>query len=368
MSVQPAGPADEHASSGTAAAENPTASSTNAARLTRRGALALAPAVALAAGCTSKKNNNNKTTGTTKQMDQVTYLTGFLNYGREGYVHVANAKGFFREAGIEVTVKTGNGQPETLKSLIAGQAQFLTTETTLALSQMSAGVTDFRIIGAIHQRTVVAVMALTKSGISKPQDLQGKHLAYGGLTPFLLFPAYARLAGIDPKAVNWRQVPPQNLPQLLASKQVDAIGQFVTGAPLIKAAAKVDITVLPYSDYMSDMPGNLLATSSDMIKNKPDLVHRFTNAILKGLAYTIANPQESGDIIHNAVASTLAPVATAEIQAMAPYVSTNGSVVGALTPNRISQTIALMTSLGVVKEGALTPDQVCDFNFIPKES
>ncbi|MEN3304233.1 MAG: hypothetical protein V7603_435 [Micromonosporaceae bacterium] len=365
MSAQPAdpAPADKHSTQRGAPGDNATDSKPFAGRLTRRGALALAPAVALAAGCTSTK----KTAAATTSLDSVTYMTAFGTFGREGYVYVANAKGFFREAGIQVKVLPGTGQPANLQALVSDQLQFISQESAQAMNLIATGMKDARMIGSVHQRTVIALMALASSGIARPADLQNKTIAYGGQAPHLLYPAYAKLAGFPPQSTKWTFTTPQQLPVLLASARVDAIGQFVTGAPLIKAATKgKDLTVLPYSDYLGDLYGNVVLTNAKTISTKPDLVRRFMGALMKGLSYSITNPEESGRLINQAVSTTPAAVATAELQVMKPYVTTNGSVIGALDLGRISQAIALMTSIGVIPQGVLTPDNLVDFTFVPK--
>lgn len=53
----------------------------------------------------------------------------------------------------------------------------------------------------------------------------------------LMFPLYAKAAGIDASSVRFVPSAPPSLPQLLVSGQVDGIGQFVVGKPLIEAVA-----------------------------------------------------------------------------------------------------------------------------------
>jgi NitT/TauT family transport system substrate-binding protein len=333
-------------------------------RLTRRAALTLAPAMALAAACTSK---SNAPAASTKGVDRVTYQTGFGTFGREAYVYVAKAKGYFTDAGIDVQIIPGTGQPADMQGVAANKTQFLTGETTAALTAISKGLKDFKLIGAVHQRTVIALMALGGNGMTRPQDLQGKTVGYGGASPHDMFPAYARLAGFDPASVKWVPLPPPTLPAALAAKRVDAIGQFVTGTPLVRAAAKgADIVVFPYGDVLSDLYGNVLTTNTQMIQTKPDLVRRFTDALFKGLAYTINNPEESGKIMNQSVSTTPAAIATAEIQTMKPYVTSNGSIVGTIDQSRMSRAIALLASVGVVAQGSLTPESVVDFDYVPK--
>ncbi|MFD0475778.1 ABC transporter substrate-binding protein [Nonomuraea thailandensis] len=60
-------------------------------------------------------------------------MTGFGAFGREAYVYVAQEKGFFREAGIEVTVQPGQGSGENLAAVLGGRAQFAAVDFTATL-------------------------------------------------------------------------------------------------------------------------------------------------------------------------------------------------------------------------------------------
>jgi NitT/TauT family transport system substrate-binding protein len=253
-------------------------------------------------------------------MDKVTYVTGFGTFGRDSYAWLAAQKGYFREAGLQVTIQPGTGTENNLKALASGKAQFAALDFSAAIVHIGAtSDTGFRAVAAIQQRTVVAIMTLTGTGISRPADLPGHTIAEpGGAASKTLFPAYARLAGIDPDKVRWIDATPQQLPTLLAAGRVDAIGQFVVGAPAIERAASGRRAVmLPYSDYLTDLYGNVLVTPTTLTTRSPDLVRRFSTALMKGLAYTIAHPDEAGQILHQAQPTTDAATAAAEVRLMA---------------------------------------------------
>src|SRR5215470_12131111 len=182
--------------------------------VSRRSVLALGPAMAVAvAACSS---NSDKPTAQTNPTDKVKYRTGFGVFGREGDVVVAKEKGFFREAGLDVTILVGTAAPTDTQQLIAGQYDFLANETAQYIIQKTQGISKgAHAISAIHQRTVIALMSLKEeSSIAKPQDLAGKVVGYGALTPKALFPTYANLAKFQTGDMNkdWKMFPPPALP------------------------------------------------------------------------------------------------------------------------------------------------------------
>src|SRR5204863_8828336 len=107
-------------------------------RLSRVFAAAVAgTALLVAAGCTSKTDTANK--NNPAPIEKVTYATGFGQFGREAYVYVGIDKGYFRDAGIEVTVKPGAGTGDTLKQLTAGNIDIAPVDFTGAMIQIGGG-------------------------------------------------------------------------------------------------------------------------------------------------------------------------------------------------------------------------------------
>jgi NitT/TauT family transport system substrate-binding protein len=295
-------------------------------------------------------------------VDQVTYVTGLGLTGREGAPFVADAKGFFAEEHIKVTVRSGQAGDYNLQALRAGQAQFVVVDYAGAVVRAGTGKFDgLRCIAVLQQKTIIALMTLESSGIRSPRDLPGRTVgAAAGSVPKTLFPAYARLAGLDPaqiRRVKWVDVAGNQLPSLLAARKVDAIGQFVPAAPTVSAAARgAAVTVLPYGDYMSDLYGNVVVTRTG---TDPALQRRFTRALLRGLRYAVDHPEEAGQIIHAAAPTTPAEGAAAELRLLKPYVGSPQA-----SPELVARSSALLQGIGMIP-GPVAPETVFDFTVAP---
>jgi NitT/TauT family transport system substrate-binding protein len=335
-------------------------------RLRRLTAVAAALLLTLpVAACSSSDGD----TPATKTLTQVTYLTGAGVLGREAYVDVAIDKGYFRDAGLDVKVESGNGTEQNLKLLQAGKADYAVVDITAALIAYGKKTfTGFQILSAIQQRNLSCIVALSGSGISGPTDLAGKRIAYipGGVV-YLLFNTYASLAHLDPaaiKSIKWVSMNPQQMPQNLAAGSVDAVTQFVVGKPGIEAAAGKGRTavILPFSTYMQDLYGNGLAASKTTLADKPDQVRAFNAAMLRGLDYAMDHPEEAGQIYAKYQPhSQPATVAAAENTLMAPYVKTAGKV-GVLDQSRVARNVAILQGAGLIPAG-LTPTDVIASDF-----
>jgi NitT/TauT family transport system substrate-binding protein len=295
-------------------------------------------------------------------VDEVTFLTGLGSTGREGYGYVADAKGYFADEHIRVTVKPGAAGESNLQVLAAGRAQFVAIDYAGAVVRAGTGKFDgVRAIAVLQQRTTIALMSLESSGIRGPRDLVGRTVAQPpGAVTKTLFPAYARLANLTDaqiRTVRWVDAQGGQLPQLLAARKVDAIGQFVPAAPTVRAAARgAAVNVLAYGDYMTDLYGNVVVTRTG---TDPDLQRRFARALFRGLRYAVDHPDEAGQIIHAAAPATPADGAAAELRLLGPYVGAPQA-----SPDRVARSIALLQGVGMIP-AAFPPERVFDFAVAP---
>lgn len=338
-------------------------------RLTRTVAT-LALTCAFVAACGGPDNQQQTSTSSSKPLDKVTYLTSFGNFGRDSYAWVAKDKGFFREAGLDVDIKPGSGTGDNLAKVEAGAAMFTPVDLTgMLLARGKGGAENIVVVAGIQQNTMAALISLEGNGITKPKDLEGKTLADSpGSVVRNLFPTYAKLAGVDAEKVTWVNGAPANLIGLLAGGAVAGIGQFVVGEPTVESVAKGrQAVVLPYSDMMSDLYGNVLVTTTKIAQERPDLAKRFIAALIKGLVHSIDNADEAGRILQKNVSSSAAAPAAAECTLMSAFVRPEGAanVVGTVDTGRVARSIELLQDAGAIPAG-LTPDQLISAELTPK--
>lgn len=321
--------------------------------------LALVLGVALS-GCGSSQNEDNGEASGGEDLMSVKYLTSFGTFGRDAYVYVALDKGFFKDVGLDVDVLPGSGTADVMKLISAGTADFGAGDASTALITEANQDLGLSAIAAVYQRSLAALLALERSGIETPEDLAGKTLAdTPGSTNRILLPYYAERAGFNSESVEFVPASPPDLPKLLASGQADVIGQFVVGEPLIEKAARgEEAVVLPYSDYLPDLYGNVVMAREDMIEKDPDLVKRFTNALTRGLEYSINHPEETAEILTQYQEEQDPEIAAEEVSIMADYVVPPDfeAPIGSIDRERVSASIELLEQAGAI-EGDITAEE-----------
>ncbi len=328
-------------------------------------AVSLVGVLLAASGCSSKSDAGAGSNGH-KGLDKVTYMTSFGNFGRDAYVWEAMAKGYFKDAGIDITIKPGTGTGN-VQLLAAGKVQFTAVDFSGGIIQIAKAKSPLNIqaIAVAQQHSMAALMVLPGSGIENPADLAGKKIASTpGSVDQLLFPAYAHQAGFNGTADQFESAKATQLAGLLAAHKVDAIDQFVVGVPSVQLVTKQAPIVFPYSKYLTDLYGNAIWTSKDLIKNNPDLVRRFLGALLKGLQAALDDPDGAGKALAANVQGSNAGAAAAELRLMTGYVRADPDPIGTVTQVRVARMVATLESTGAIPQGT-DPDGLVAWNFVP---
>jgi NitT/TauT family transport system substrate-binding protein len=325
-------------------------------------ALAITVAITVCSGAAQTAGPNSGP----QNLEAVTYLTAFNTFGRESYAYVALKKGYFKEAGFNVTIQPGTGSVDVMKLLASGSADYGIVDFSAAAITIANQSLPVTAVAAITQATLSAIVTLDRSGIKSPSDLAGKSIGdQPGSTVGVSFRAYAKAAGIDPDSVKFVPALPPALPQLLASGQVDAIGQFVVGEPLIAAVANGrNVIVLPFGDLLPELYGTALMTSTKLASKNPEQVRRFSKALLRGLVYAAGHPEEAAEILASYQPTQNKAIARKEVELLAPYVGA-GDKVGTLDRERVVQSIKILAA--AIKK-PITPEEIVSFDLVPGSS
>jgi NitT/TauT family transport system substrate-binding protein len=333
-----------------------------------------AAAATLAATAACSSNDKKSDSSGSKTLEKVTYLTGFGKVAREEVIQVAIAKGYFKDAGIEVDVQPGQPSDANLQALAAGKAQFASVDYVSAVRGSkkyteSDGSPNFQVVCAMQKSTLLSLVTLKSKKISKPSDLIGKTLgAAANAASQTLFSTYARLAQVDDKQIHWKNFETAQLNGLLINGQLDAIGSYSIDQPgvaaALKAAGKEDETLaLPYSEYVTDLFGTVIISPTSVTKKKQDLGKRFTHALMKGANYAVQHPEEGAQIMGKNVGPDLNVAgATATMKLMAPYVDA-----GDLDPAKVMRSIALLENAQMAPAG-LAPEKLVAFDLGPSKT
>jgi NitT/TauT family transport system substrate-binding protein len=214
----------------------------------------------------------------------------------------AAAKGYYKAAGLDVAIDAGNGSGGTVQRVASGTYDMGFADLA-ALMEFHANNPDAPnkpvAVMMVYNNTPAAVLALKKSGITKPADLNGKKL---GAPVFDAgrrgFPIFAKANGIG--NFTWTSMDPPLRETMLVRGEIDAITGFSFTSLLNLEARGVkaeDVVVLPYPSYGVKLYGNVVIASPKLLKENPEAVRAFLKAFTKGAKEVMANPDPAIDYV-----------------------------------------------------------------------
>ena len=205
------------------------------------------------------------------------------------------AKGYFAANKLDVTVDAGNGSGGAVTRVASGTYDMGFADLA-ALMEFHANNPDAPnkpvAVMMVYNNTPASVMALKKSGITKPSDLNGKKMGApvfdAGRRAFPIFAKANKITGF-----TWTAMDPPLRETMLARGDVDAITGFTFTSLLNLEARGVkaeDVVVLPYADYGVKHYGNAVIVSPKLIRENPAAIKAFLLAFTKGMKDVIGNP------------------------------------------------------------------------------
>jgi NitT/TauT family transport system substrate-binding protein len=206
-------------------------------------------------------------------------------------LYVAIQKGYFRDAGMDIEFDY-KLETDGVKLVGSGELPFAIVSGEQVLLARAQGL-PVTYVTAWYQQYPVSVVAKSELGILIPQDLKGKKIGLPGLyganyvgLRALLFEAKMKESDVTLDSIGFNQV------DLFAAGKQDIVVGYAANEPIQLRARGIPVTEIRVADYVQLASNGILA-SEKVIQENPQLVRSFVGAFLKGLADTIANPDEA---------------------------------------------------------------------------
>jgi NitT/TauT family transport system substrate-binding protein len=208
--------------------------------------------------------------------------------------YVAIEKGYFREAGIDLELDY-KFETDGVALVGAGNLPFAVVSGEQVLLARAQGL-PVTYVAAWYQEYPVSVVAKSELEVLIPQDLKGKKVGLPGLyganyvgLRALLFEAKMSESDVTLDSIGFNQV------ELLATGEQDVVVGYTANEPIQLRARGIPVTEIRVADYVQLASNGILANETIIAEN-PELVRVFVGAFLKGLADTIANPEEAFEL------------------------------------------------------------------------
>lgn len=223
---------------------------------------------------------------------------------------VAIDKGYYKAAGLDVTIDPGSGSVEGINRVASGNYPFGFADiNSLIKYRDNPKNAAIQAVMMVHDIPAFSIVALKRSGIAKPKDIEGKILgAPAADGAYAQWPIFVNANKIDASKVKIENVGFAVREPMLAQGNVDAITGFWFSSFINLKANGVkaeDIVVLMMRDFGVDLYGNVIIANPDFAKANPKAVSGFVRATIRGIQDTIRNPEAAIDGLmkRNAIAN-----------------------------------------------------------------
>jgi putative hydroxymethylpyrimidine transport system substrate-binding protein len=259
-------------------------------------AAALTLLVVLALSACGAKEDVTTTRGA---VDRVDLVLDYLPNADHAPIYAAQQIGAFRDAGLDVRIRTPSDPAAPLKLVAAGQADLaISYEPEVLLARDK----NLRVasIGALVQKPLTSIMSL-KGKVKTPKDLGGKKVGTAGIpyqTAYLQ--TIARASGVDPESIHEVNVGFNLVPSML-SKKVDAtLGAFwnIEGVQLQRQHK--DPTIIRMDEAGVPTYQELVFVANmDRLRQKGvgAVMRRFLQAVARGAKAVKADPALGADAL-----------------------------------------------------------------------
>jgi NitT/TauT family transport system substrate-binding protein len=283
-----------------------------------------------------------------------------------GGLYQAEARGYFRDEGLDVTLRPGGPNAFVMPSVATGKADLGQADSTNTLLQQAEGLPVVQ-VAAVFQDDPSGILVNASSPVQTFQDLQGKTI--------IARPEWAFLKYLRKKYDLSFNIVPQNfsVAAFLGNKEALQQGYYIAepyhithaGGKMPRFLATWDAGFRAYA---------VLVTSRQFARQHPDELRAFIRAYIRGWRdYVEGDPTPAHQALKKAN-----PNNTDDFMAFSRKMIIEGKLVtgrdadsgvdkiGRLDPARYKTQIAQLEELGILKPGKVTVDTVMTTGFLPK--
>jgi NitT/TauT family transport system substrate-binding protein/putative hydroxymethylpyrimidine transport system substrate-binding protein len=253
-----------------------------------RAVALLAAVLALAgfAGCGGNGAEPGAPKGATLVLD---FVPNAVHSG----IYSALARGYYRDAGIDLKVQPPGESTDAPKLLGAGKVEFAILDIHDLGIAREHGV-DLVGVMPLVQRPLAAILTRADGPIQRPRELQGRRVGVSGLpSDEAVVDSEVEADGGDPAAVDEVTIGFNAVASLAAGK-VDAATGFWNAEAIALERQGVPVRTFKVNEFGAPpYPELILTTSRKTLESEPKLVESMVAATRRGYTFTEAHPARS---------------------------------------------------------------------------
>lgn len=268
---------------------------------------------------------------------------------------LAQHKGYFEEAGLDVTFQVGKGGADVATQVAVGNADLGGGIGDTPIIVRANGL-DVRGVALLGGRGLTQLAWRADSGIEGPEDLAGKSigvLSFQDTTYYNLLAVLAE-AGIARSEADIQAVGPGGIIQLTVAGNLQAMSGVPEWINAVEKAG-VELEQMPVDDVFPAMAQAIIA-SDRTIEERPEVVEGFVGAVLRAIRDIEADPAAAAAEYvsfvpqHEGQEADIEAIMRAYVELV--YPEGENQPLGTFDPERIEQVQAFYVDNGIVQTAA----------------
>jgi NitT/TauT family transport system substrate-binding protein len=247
-------------------------------------------------------------TASAKAEDDVRLRLNWMYYGSHAGFALGKDKGYYKDAGINLDIRSGNGSGSAHR-LVANSDSTFSYGSCGSMTKLASEGAPLISVMVIDAMGTEAILIHPESGVKDIKDLKGKSVlttANAGVNTF--FPIVLANAGLTEADVKITNVADGALVSSYLQKAGDSVGILggLDDKPAeIKANGGAEPIAFPYSSYGVNQVGYCIVATKDTVEKNPDLVKRFVQATIKSYQEAEKNPEAAVAAMADIVGGTM---------------------------------------------------------------
>jgi len=221
-------------------------------------------------------------------------LQWFPQFQFAGYI-VAKSKGYYEDAGLDVTINPGGPDLVPLPLVAAGGDNFGSTGADTVLTTREQGIPVVA-LATWFQASPVAFMVHSDSMIASPQDFPGHKIGmFYGDNVETEYRALLAATGVERASIT--ELPGDYSLAPFLERRVDIWPVYATDQPNTARREGAEIGLILARDYGVQLMGDVLFTTEQFARDNPRTVQAFVEATLRGWEDAVRDPDAAIELI-----------------------------------------------------------------------
>ena len=210
-----------------------------------------------------------------------------------GY-YVAKEKGFYRDAGLDVTIQKFDPKKLAIDEVMAGRSTYGIGRSSLLVDRMQGK--DVVALAAIFQSSPFILLSKKSLDIRTPRDLIGKRIMMTqDFQDTISVRAMLNSQGISLDQIKFLEH--SYNPIDIITGKTDVMACYISNEPYVLREKGIETNAISPESYGFDFYSDILFTSGSELRHHPKRVRAFVDATLKGWEYAFAHIPETAQLI-----------------------------------------------------------------------